>query len=244
MSDFYYGGDVVEVTDPVTGEKRRGEINMTRCRINMGGPNRGLTDMRYILDGDDRHDDEGGVRHEDCVRLAFGAHWYRPHSSRSCERCGVTKAKHGSGAFLVSEAPGPPADKPKPAPVKVAPRFIEDLDGGVRSSFQGRPAYHYIRATDQLPRYDQLDEADGHTFENIVCKVRIFNPTGIGTWLLAAYDPADQVAWGIAELQEREVGSIDMKSLVLYRGLMGLPVERDTHWKPVTIAEALASDRM
>jgi hypothetical protein len=109
----------------------------------------------------------------------------------------------------------------------------------VTSTFSERPPYRYIRNTDKLPTYDQLDEADGHTFDNIVCKIRLFNPTGVGTWWIAAYDPDTQIAWGVAELDYREVGSIGITELVRFRGRYGLPIERDLHFRPTTISAIL-----
>ena len=106
----------------------------------------------------------------------------------------------------------------------------------VRSTFQNRPAYRYIRATDRIPTYAQL--GDKHLSE-ITAKVRLFNPTGIGTWHIAAYDPDTQIAWGVAELHGREVGSFSMAEIVNFRGRFGLPIERDLHYRPVSVAEVM-----
>ena len=112
----------------------------------------------------------------------------------------------------------------------------------VTSTFQRRPAYRYIRKTDKLPAYSRLSEADGHTFDNIVCKVRLFNPTGVGTWWIAAFDPESVIAWGVAELESREVGSFSMRELADFRGRFGLPVERDLGYRPETIANILSGE--
>lgn len=104
------------------------------------------------------------------------------------------------------------------------------------STFQRRPAYRYLRSADKLPTYAELVDVP---FEQIACKVKLFNPTGIGTWWIAAYDPETRVAWGVADLYEREVGSIGMAELVAHRGVFGLPIERDLYYTPVTIAELI-----
>lgn len=102
------------------------------------------------------------------------------------------------------------------------------------STFQKRPAYKYIRESDKLPTYDELPE-------EAVCKIKIFNPTGVGTWYLASYDPDTGVAFGVADLgMGAELGDIYMPELVEFRGLMGLPIERDLYWKPKTATELLA----
>lgn len=105
----------------------------------------------------------------------------------------------------------------------------------VSSSFQERPCYRYIRNADNLPTYDGLSG----TYEEIVCRVKLFNPSGAGTWWIAAYDPDTCVAWGVAELFEREVGDFSMVELGELRGRFGLPIERDLYYKPKTVAELL-----
>ena len=108
----------------------------------------------------------------------------------------------------------------------------------VGSTFQNRPAYRYLRASDRLPTYADLPEDDG----SVLCRVRLFNPTGIGTWWVAAYDSEDMIAWGVAELHEREIGSFSMAELLAYRGRFGLPIERDLHYRPATL-RAIAYQR-
>ncbi len=108
----------------------------------------------------------------------------------------------------------------------------------VSSSFQKRPAYRYLRRSDHLPRYEQTFTSPGHDIplSQIEAKVKLFNPTGIGTWYVAAYDPEDRIAWGLADLHEREIGSFSMQELVDFRGRFGLPIERDLHWSPKSLA--------
>ena len=105
----------------------------------------------------------------------------------------------------------------------------------VTSTFRRTPAYRYIRATDKLPR-DIDPEARA---EDIVLKVKLFNPTGAGTWWLASYDPETGIAFGVADIHEREAGDIWVPELLQYRGKFGLPLERDIHYTPKTMAEVL-----
>ena len=60
--------------------------------------------------------------------------------------------------------------------------------------------------------------------------VKLFNPTGIGTWWLTELDPINQIAFGVAELHEREMGHIDLKELMEYKGQFGLGIERDKYF--------------
>jgi Protein of unknown function (DUF2958) len=92
-----------------------------------------------------------------------------------------------------------------------------DLSGEVTSTFQRRPCYRWIRRADKLPTYAELGD---RPFTEIVCAVKLFNPTGAGRWWIGAFDPDSRIAWGVAEIFEREVGSFDMDELVAFRGLM------------------------
>lgn len=71
---------------------------------------------------------------------------------------------------------------------------------------------------------------------DFLCPVKLFNPGGAGTWWIASYDPDDGVAWGVAEIHEREWGTIYIPELVKYRGAFGLPIERDLYYRPQTAA--------
>lgn len=95
-----------------------------------------------------------------------------------------------------------------------------------RSTFQGRPCYRYLRASDNLPV-----EAP----EKPMALVKLFDPTGSWTWYIAAYEPETRCAWGLVDGFEREYGSIYMPELVEYRGRFGLPIERDQGWKPIPL---------
>lgn len=102
-------------------------------------------------------------------------------------------------------------------------------------TFQRKPCYRYIRKTDNLPiEIDWDAEAT-----DIILKIKLFNPTGIGTWWIASYDPESEIAFGVAELFERESGSFSMDELVEFRGVFGLPIERDLYYTPRTLAEVL-----
>jgi hypothetical protein len=104
-----------------------------------------------------------------------------------------------------------------------------------RSTFQSRPAYRYLRASDALPTLDASRET-----RDPLARVKLFNPTGTGTWYLAAYDPETRTAYGLAVLHEAELGYIDLAELVDYRGRFGLPIERDLHWTPRPLSQCEA----
>ena len=96
------------------------------------------------------------------------------------------------------------------------------------------PAYRYLRASDKLP-----SSVAAYAEEDPLLLVKLFNPGGAGTWFIAGYDPETRLAFGVADIQEREVGDFDMAELVALRGRFGLPLERDLHWSPVPLSRVM-----
>ena len=66
--------------------------------------------------------------------------------------------------------------------------------------------------------------------------VRLFNPTGAGTWLLTELDPdhPDDYGFGLADLGMGfpELGDIGIREIAEFRGHMGLGIERDLYFRP------------
>ena len=78
-------------------------------------------------------------------------------------------------------------------------------------------------------------EQDGtKTFK---AEVKLFNPTGIGTWYLSELDPETNTAFGLCCLHEKELGYVSLDELTAYRGQMNLPIERDLWFKPTPLEE-------
>ena len=95
---------------------------------------------------------------------------------------------------------------------------------------------------------DQLvknhNEQDGSKSFKAVLK--LFNPTGIGTWYLSELDPETNIAFGLCCLQEldvtltdiiEELGSVSLNELLKYRGRFGLGIERDKYFQPKSFDE-------
>lgn len=95
------------------------------------------------------------------------------------------------------------------------------------STFQKRPAYRYIRTADRIPTIGDIDNVS-----DPMAMVKLFNPTGAGTWYIAAYDQETRTCYGVADIQEKEAGCFSMAELVPFRGRFGLPIERDLSWTP------------
>lgn len=108
------------------------------------------------------------------------------------------------------------------------------------STFQNRPAYQYIRASDELPSIEDTLDLEG---TELVAKVKLFDPTGSWTWYIAAYDPDTRLAYALVDGMELETGDISMEELVAFRGGFGLPIERDLYWTPKSFAAIRAEHR-
>jgi len=65
--------------------------------------------------------------------------------------------------------------------------------------------------------------------------VKLFNPSGVGTWYLSELDPETNIAFGLCFLGDydnREFGYVSIDELSEVKGFMGLGIERDLHFKP------------
>jgi hypothetical protein len=65
--------------------------------------------------------------------------------------------------------------------------------------------------------------------------VKLFNPTGIGTWYLSELDPETNVAFGLCELHEKELGYVSLDELKEFKGKFGLGIERDKYFTPQSL---------
>ena len=64
--------------------------------------------------------------------------------------------------------------------------------------------------------------------------VKLFTPDAGATWLLTEIDPDDQdLAFGLCDLGMGmpELGWVSLQELATVRGKLGLPIERDLHFR-------------
>jgi len=61
--------------------------------------------------------------------------------------------------------------------------------------------------------------------------VKLFNPSGVGTWYLSELNPTTNVAFGLCCIHENELGYVDLNELLTYKGQFGLGIERDKYFK-------------
>jgi hypothetical protein len=73
--------------------------------------------------------------------------------------------------------------------------------------------------------------------------VKLFTPDANATWLLTEIDPeATDIAFGLfcLGLGSPELGSVSLSELASVFGPMGLPVERDQHYRETRPVSAIA----
>jgi len=64
--------------------------------------------------------------------------------------------------------------------------------------------------------------------------VKLFNPVGAATWLIASIDPNNpDIAFGLCDLGLGcpELGSVSIEELSNVKGPLNLGIERDIHWQ-------------
>lgn len=73
--------------------------------------------------------------------------------------------------------------------------------------------------------------------------VKLFTPDAGATWLLSELDPgAPDLAFGLCDLGlgSPELGYVSLAELQAVRGRLGLPIERDRHFRPTMTLSAYA----
>lgn len=75
--------------------------------------------------------------------------------------------------------------------------------------------------------------------------VKLFTPDANATWLLTELDPDDpDIAFGLCDLGLGcpELGTVSLCELAAVRGPLGLPVERDLHYRATMTLSACAAE--
>ncbi len=88
----------------------------------------------------------------------------------------------------------------------------------------------------ELPALGAQDGQGGKA----VVYVKFFSPDSSWTFWATEFDGEDTF-FGLVEGHEKELGYFSLSELQKVRGPMGLPIERDLHWKPKTL-EQIAPD--
>ncbi len=84
------------------------------------------------------------------------------------------------------------------------------------------------------PLYSQEDKGG-----DAIVIVKFFTPDSSWTWYVTEGSPEEEdfIFFGLVDGHEKELGYFSLAELQKARGPMGLPIERDLHWKPKTLRE-------
>ena len=64
--------------------------------------------------------------------------------------------------------------------------------------------------------------------------IKLFDPTGSGTWYLSELDPNTNIAFGLCDMGYPELGYVSLDELSTLKVKMGLGIERDLYFTPKT----------
>jgi len=86
-----------------------------------------------------------------------------------------------------------------------------------------------------LKKLPQLYANEEKSPEEIKVPLKLFNPSGAGTWYITEYNPETGIAFGWCDLGYPELGYVNLNELLSIR------VERDMYWDSnTTLAEVMA----
>ena len=76
--------------------------------------------------------------------------------------------------------------------------------------------------------------------DEAIVYVKFFTPDSSWSWYATEYDPAERMFFGLVAGMETELGYFALGDLLNATGPLGLHIERDIHWTPMTIGEIRA----
>jgi len=96
---------------------------------------------------------------------------------------------------------------------------------------------------DEAKREPRDDPAKGRPY---MARLKLFNPTGVGTWLLQDWNSEDNVAFGWCHLGDdyaAEYGYVSLEELANTRGRMGIGIEIENWFRPTPMDKAIAKEK-
>lgn len=85
---------------------------------------------------------------------------------------------------------------------------------------------------------NHLEQDGTKTFK---AEVKLFNPCGVGTWYLSELNPDTNVAFGLCELHEKELGYVSIDELKEIELPFFLKIERDLYYQPTHFSDLMQS---
>ncbi len=70
-----------------------------------------------------------------------------------------------------------------------------------------------------------------------ICYVKLFTPDANWTWYIIEFSKEDRTCFGYVVGHEAELGYFSLEELESIRGALGLPIERDLHFKPTLFSK-------
>ena len=99
----------------------------------------------------------------------------------------------------------------------------------------------------KLPRLYSTDmfTDEGERNDNMILIAKFFTPDSQWTWYIIEGEQRgdDWLFFGYIVGLERELGYFTLSELESVRGPLGLKIERDIYWKPITLGELLAREK-
>jgi len=95
-----------------------------------------------------------------------------------------------------------------------------------------------ILTKEVLKAFAKQGKTGNKSMKDIRIVLKLFNPTGAGTWYLYEKE-TDDIFWGFVNLGDimcAECGTVSMQELMSLRLPMGLHIERDMHFEPLSMS--------
>lgn len=89
----------------------------------------------------------------------------------------------------------------------------------------------------KLPRLYATEDVPAHKRQVLV---KFFTPDSNWTWYVLEYDPQERIAFGYVDGHEAELGYFSLDEMESVRGPLGLPIEHDLHFLPMTLEQVQA----
>lgn len=71
-----------------------------------------------------------------------------------------------------------------------------------------------------------------------ICHIKLFTPDSNWTWYITEFSKENlDTCFGYVVGHEAELGYFSLEELESVRGALGLPIERDIHFKPTLLSE-------
>ena len=86
-----------------------------------------------------------------------------------------------------------------------------------------------------LKKIPSTDKA--HSTKDPMVWVKLFYPDFSWTWYLCGYDLDTELAWGLVDGWEIEIGDFSLQELRQTKGKLGLSIERDRYFKPRRLSQ-------